>query len=609
VAIGGLNDAWPLLAMAAGAATLFGFLYVYVMMRCAGPVILASMVITTLFTLAAGIFFFLAIVMDMNDTGTDYARFNPILSTYIGDQAKMLSMIAGVGLILLSITFGAMTSVSMAHIDESIGLIDAACEPFRMAGSWVLWIWPLIASASFLVIAYVIAWFGTQIVASLGSLDYSEISINGKSINGLQRVWKRDTLQHTEFWVYVIGMIWVLEFYLQFCHYVLAYVISCWYFVDVKSVRANNNKLLEQALGRGVGKRVEVRVAGVDTNYAARQGTVVGDGGQKVLVVPVGKKGPGVGRNEMELFNIVKEHPPSFGNMLMGVFSGLTHHIGSIALGSIVIFFFRPFRLVAEFVSAFLARIGDNDKGRAYSGDANIAAIKSCASLLSACLEQVFGKYSKTTWTQLVLGGGGETGKDGFFECSDIAFQRLVKSGGSVAHLHGAMLIYEIFGGLSITTFCGWTVWILQRYLDMFNEPDSSYYIEDKSASLLAALLVAFFMSFAWMSAWGQTADVLLYCVSWNRLQSHEGEEHGLEPGEGAIGEVKEYCPQGLRYLLPEHELDAHMEHGLHAHGLGQQGAILAAMEHGAMGGGSGAPDYGKTIAQSHAMATRMMQG
>jgi len=108
---------------------------------------------------------------------------------------------------------------------------------------------------------------------------------------------------------------------------------------------------------------------------------------------------------------------------------------------------------------------------------------------------------------------------------------------------------------------------------------------------------------------WNHTSDTLLYCIAWNRRQCFEAHERGNHAG---IGEVSMYCPQTLRNLIPDHELSAHHEHGLHAHGLGQQGAILAAMEHGAMSatqvhGGTQVPDYGKSIAGAHAMATRIV--
>jgi len=304
-------------------------------------------------------------------------------------------------------------------------------------------------------------------------------------------------------------------------------------------------------------------------------------------------------------------------HVISGFFSVLVYHSGSLALGAIVIWFFRPFRLFSQCVQNFLARTADPSKGPAHSDDAHSANIKGCLSLFAACLETVFGKYSKTTYTELVLSGGGEYGELGFLKASENAFQFLVKSGGSIAHLHGAMLLYEISGIFCITLTSGWVILIIQDKVSLFNDITSPYYIEDKVASAIVAMVCAFAVSFSWMSMWNHTSDTLLYCVAWNRHQMFLGEEMNL-PHAKLLGEplgdkhFEGWCPQTLRNLLPEYELMSHTEHGLHAHGLGQQGAILAAMEHGAMSaplshGGTQAPDYGKSIAGAHAMATRMV--
>jgi len=183
----------------------------------------------------------------------------------------------------------------------------------------------------------------------------------------------------------------------------------------------------------------------------------------------------------------------------------------------------------------------------------------------------------------------------------------LVKAGGSVAHLHGAMLLYELFGSLCITLTCGWVTLILQDKCKLFSEETSPYYIEDKNASVIAAMIVSFAVAWAWMSLWTQAADVLLYCTAWNRRQLHIGEERGLQESE-IIEPVTAYCPQTIRQLLPPYEMDPAYEHGLHAHGIGQQGAIIAAMEHGAMNAqGGGAPDYSNMAANATMTAQRMM--
>jgi hypothetical protein len=450
-------------------------------------------------------------------------------------------------------------------------------------------------------------------VASFGKLGQSSISVNGLPIDGLQKVWTKEWYQTAAFWYYIVGCVFILEFYLQLGHYVIAYTISCWYFTEGEDRRNTNADGLLKKADRGIGKRVNVRVAGVDANYGERHGTIVGDEGMKMLVVPVGKKGPGLGRNDLNDFEFKKTSGVSFINCGMGAVSALFYHVGSLAVGAVAIFFFRPFRMSSQCVTSFLTR-SESDGG---PEDPHTTNIKGCLSLMSACLEQVFGKYSKNAFSELVLSGGGEGsglcgygGDEGFLECSQTAFDFLVKSGGSIAHLHGAMLLYEIFGGLSITLFCGWLIMVLQDKVDLWADPTSSSYIENKTASAVVSMVVAFCVSFAWMSVWNQTADVLLYCVAWNRRQLHEGEEHGMEE-EDMIEPVTKYCPQTIRNILPEHELEPAMEHGLHAHGMGQQGAILAAMEHGAMNdpSGGGGADYSKTAANTYIMATRVVNG
>merc|ERR1719498_353807 len=98
--------------------------------KYAGVLIFVTMVLGTLLSLALGLFFFWAVLMDMNDRSTVYAKFNPIMSVYLGGEAQAYSVITGIIIILLSVLMGAVASTSITHIDESIGLIAASCECF-----------------------------------------------------------------------------------------------------------------------------------------------------------------------------------------------------------------------------------------------------------------------------------------------------------------------------------------------------------------------------------------------------------------------------------------------------------------------------------------------
>merc|ERR1719502_1260046 len=100
-------------------------------------------------------------------------------------------------------------------------------------------------------------------VGSLGYLDYSEISVNGIPIQGLQRVYKKYWWQHAEFWYYFVGMFVIMEVYIQLGHYIIATVVIDWYFTECEVTKTKEPKIM-QAMRKGQGKKVEVRVAGVD---------------------------------------------------------------------------------------------------------------------------------------------------------------------------------------------------------------------------------------------------------------------------------------------------------------------------------------------------------
>jgi hypothetical protein len=280
------------------------------------------------------------------------------------------------------------------------------------------------------------------------------------------------------------------------------------------------------------------------------------------------------------------------------------HHMGSIALGSIYIAVLRPFRLFAQCVAGFLQRSSsDPSRGPGFDTHPGTANLKGCFALFSACMDQAFGKYSKHAFTEMILSGEGD-----FVACAQNSFDFLVKCGGSLAYLHGAMLMYEFMGCMSITLLTGWIVMICQDKFDYFNDLSSGGYIEDKTMSTVACCVVAFCVTFAYMSLWNQTADVLLYCVGWNRKMNHLG--HEANDHHHCLAAPVAWCPQALRYLIPDYELDPAYEHGIHAHGVGQMGAIIAAMEHGAMNttATKNAPNFSSAFGTVMAPAGKMFE-
>merc|ERR1719460_831170 len=165
VTFGGLIDAWPLFAISAGVACVLGMVYMWFLGRCAGCLVFVTMILSTLLTFALGIFFFLAVLMDMNDLDTVYAKFNPICSVFVGSEAKVYSVVSGVVLILSAVLMGAIAITSTAHVDEMIGLIAASAECLQ--AGLVLQLYPFLQAGVGVVLFIALVFVGFPLVMSL----------------------------------------------------------------------------------------------------------------------------------------------------------------------------------------------------------------------------------------------------------------------------------------------------------------------------------------------------------------------------------------------------------------------------------------------------------
>lgn len=596
---GSMLDAWSLLAMSAALASLLNAVFFYGFKKCAGCMIFAMMVWGFLLILSVGAMFLWAIFIDMENPTKTYKNLNPILGIYSGSEAKAYSVVTGMVLIMCAALTAIFSVTSVKHIDEMVGLIAAANE--CLESSFVFsWCYPLFQSAVWCCfVTFVMV--SLPYVASIAYLQKASIQVAEQQIEGLQKMWLKTDFNQWELLIYCVVCAWVFEMLVQLGNYCVAYVVSEWYFVDVIETEAKN-----KALGGMFAKdtQVKVRVGGVDQNYGPREGVVTYDGrGNKMLVVPVGKKAPGIGRNNYEEYVYKKNGGSSwsfFQWMLAGTVTAIRYHLGSLAIGAPIIALFRIPCAIVKFINGLLTRTDDSDKMNPFqSSHPGTQNVRSSFALLSACLDQAIGKYSKHALNELVLSGGHVGGGHGhghggggsaFLAACQGSYSFLIESGGTVAYLHGAMLMYELMACLAITATVGWSALVVQDKVDWYNDPTDPSYIEDKTMSTIMCCIIAFMVSFCWMSMWNQTADTLLYTVAWNRRQIHLGEQFDLNHHE-LIKPPGKCCPQQLRYLLPAYEMEAHYEEGVHAHGVGQMGSIIAAMEHGAMGT-KGAPNY-----------------
>jgi hypothetical protein len=537
--VSSFRHAWPLPVAAALLALLLSITFLHVLRSFAGPLLFATLCAGTILLLLLGCFFAFGLFFDPWNSDGGYQRLNPLFQTYPGGEGKAASICTGLFLLLGAACLGFATYHSVDKIDESIGVIQAACECMFATGDggagWDLLLQPVFQSLALLVLV-VGAVYGSMLLASVGYIDKNSIIVNDQRIEGLERDFRHYWGWRFVQWFYGACAVWLALTTMAACQFALSYAVCLWYFVPIEKVpidQDHTNEPIMKALGGEHELKENLRLYGDDRVAGRHTGHVVNiGGGTTAMVIPIGQKGPHGKLVERPTVREVKHQ--EFGGVERGFFEGVTHHLGSLALGSLVSAVTSPFRMVSQLIKAFVNT--DGQKGALDSVDQSPAGLAmSGASVIASLLDSVFGGFSKGAYVDLVLSSSN------YWKCSKDAVDFILEVGGVVAFLHGSTGLFELIGVVVITAICGGLVF-LTIGLDYFKDPRSAGYISDPWEITVISSLVAGIVSFSFMSLFNVVADTLLYVFAWSR-------HHNLK-------DIENFCPHSLRQLVHE-ELEA----------------------------------------------------
>jgi len=532
-AVGSFRHAWPVILGVALLSVVLGLVYLYVLRNFAGLLIFGSLCASTGLLLIMGLFFLLGLFGDPFGT-------NPIYRSFYGGEARAYSLIVGLILSSLGVCMYFTTMHSMEKIDESIGIIVAACDCIFApgAGKFDLLSQPIIEGLTVAVLIVAIFW-GMMLIISVGGFESKDISVNAHPFEGLEKHFRLPWWGKPALCFYVFCAIWLLEVAIALGHFVVSYCVCLWYFVEIEE-ESDDEELttpFQQAYqGKGLKHVQGIRVAGVDKVAGERHGFIEKGKAGKVLVVPIGKAGPG-GNDFIPQDDKVAKKEMECGAAVRGLSVAIFFHLGSLAMGAFLVTLTRPFRVISQTIKAFM---GKADKRASFDEEDTSPAgvVMAGCGLLSGLLEQIFGGFSKNAYVDIVLSSSD------FNQAARDAFDFISEAGGVVAFLHGSTALYEMIGVICITAICGGLSFLLLTQISLFNEPEGSWYVSDPAAMTMVASGISAVISFGFMSLFNVTADTLLYVFAWSR--------HHM----GSREELEKYCPYSLKYLV-EDEMDA----------------------------------------------------
>lgn len=587
-----LKRAWPVLLGVVVLATLLGLGYLHVLKSYAGILLYFTLWLGAILTCIFGLFFMYGLFPDPYDELGWYQQMSPIFVMCFGPMARFLSLLTG--FLLMTTSACMLFSVLNENIDESIGIVCAACDCILGSGSGFAFVLQPITQAAVGAVLMAALLVGYMFIASVTEVDRNNMVMNGvfvpeepyaKQLMAKEvRMWYWDLAMHFYTW----GAVWLMITFVTFCQFVITYAVCDWFFIE-NTMEPNPaaidlpDVLMKAANGKG--KRLDsIRVRGVDKVAGSRSGWLTKTGGVQMLVVPIGEKGPD-GRDFLRVDKEISvKYLPGICVMTEGIFAGLFHHLGTIALAGVVSLATAPFRAASEMFKAFMGA-GGKPEYRAGGGmdvedTSRIGLVISGLGLLSTFLDEFFGRYSKTLLSDVVLRASD------FSTASNDSYEFILDAGGTVALLHGGTGNYEVIGVIIITGICSLVADFLLTKVSTFSDPKSSMYVPEPGMMTLVAAGMACMIASGFMALFSIAADTLLYTFVFGRKHHPEKLSHCIPtPLMHMVGEEFEDAPSLALTAQPRSRL-TRFSHAASKY----KDTVMSTMRGGGVGSSSGRP-------------------
>jgi len=245
---------------------------------------------------------------------------------------------------------------------------------------------------------------------------------------------------------------------------------------------------------------------------------------------------------------------PAFG-ICKGYANALFYHVGTLALGSLIISTFRILRMAVGVVAA-AAEEGGNPCA------ACLGKLCFCA---VSCFKNFLEFLNKSAYMDVAITS------NNFCHAAGRAVSIIAEEDGAVAALNGAQLIFQI-AGFGIITLTGFFATMFSvKWISVFNDPNSQFYVSDPKPVGFAAGVMSACIGASFMVVFDTVGDTILYCFATEQRRHKQvgaqvdHSRYGTKPDPGMFGfffggedeefedEKVSYAPPRLRELIAAH--------------------------------------------------------
>lgn len=205
--------------------------------------------------------------------------------------------------------------------------------------------------------------------------------------------------------------------------------------------------------------------------------------------------------------------------LVWGYIYGCTFHLGTLAFGSFIIALCRWLRLVMTVL--------ERTEGEGNPVAKCIAKILICC---ITCFEKFFKMINKNAYIDVCITSNNFCGAAG-----DV-MQFLAGHAPEILILNGACFVFCAGGVTLISGLTGFLTYYLVTGQSRWTDEASPHHVESPAFVVAVATIIAIFVSYAFMVIFDHTADTLLYTYCWNKSKAHNT--------------VTKYAPDSLAALV-----------------------------------------------------------
>jgi len=210
--------------------------------------------------------------------------------------------------------------------------------------------------------------------------------------------------------------------------------------------------------------------------------------------------------------------------LVRGFIVGIVFHLGSLALGALLMLVCGPVRAVMGYIVK---------QSKAPDNLLTEKVAQSCDQCITGYQKNV-EFISKNAYIDVCISS------TSFCTAAKNSFGFVVSEGGKVLTLTGACYMFILAGTLGIAFLTGMLTYLLVATNGVWTSSDSPHYVENPHFVAAVAAALAGYIAMCFMIVFDHTSDALLYTYVWNKFHGHNTVQ---KYASDALANLTEYKP------------------------------------------------------------------